>query len=158
MNRNYKFGIVAVLVCLLNFSDLHAQDTIHNGPFKEYYIAANASAHLIVDPIGIALHASDSSVLSVAKGKVVKVFTDKEDNSISVLVQSNDSIFVYSNLIYSSIRKGDDIENGQIVGQAMPSLDKKDFELLFLISKGNRILRPDETLHYLKRRNVGGMK
>lgn len=62
---------------------------------------------------------NESNVLSYKAGKVVKIIKDKFDNSITILVKSDELIFVYMNMNNIKVTENDEISESQNLGQIM---------------------------------------
>jgi septal ring factor EnvC (AmiA/AmiB activator) len=99
--------------------------------------------HVTVENLGIDIQTNkNEKVRSVFKGKVSAVASVPGMNQV-IMIQHGDYFTVYAKLKNVLVKKGDEVETGQEIGEVFTDLDEVT-ELQFQIWKNNERLNPEE--------------
>jgi len=84
-------------------------------------------------------NSKDSSVFSIDSGVVHAIA--KAGDAIVVIVQGKDYFYAYSNFKNASVKEGDSINSGQLLGYADINPDTSEYVLDLMVTKGQSILQ-----------------
>jgi murein hydrolase activator len=101
----------------------------------------------VFDNSFLTLHTSSpgASVAAVFEGTITSVLAD--DNTYVVLIKHGEQYTVYGNLAAVTVRKGQIISTGTIIGHVARGMDSMEGELEFGIYENNRLVNPEPWLN-----------
>ena len=85
-------------------------------------------------------------VVSSLDGKVIEINNDETVGQTIVIEHENDIVTTYESLSKVSVKKGDIVTKGQIIGASGTNKIEKDLgnHLYFQVTKNNKVLNPEE--------------
>jgi hypothetical protein len=103
----------------------------------------------IVDPANfLCIFSKDSNVFAVKAGRVKKIFTNDEFDSI--LIGSGDTIVLYANIDKFYKKVGDSIHKGDLIGTIKKEATDDRFELFFGLAIGRKEMFYDDQIKFLQ--------
>lgn len=124
---------------------------ISNYPVKEGYIYLwKDKPGTYADPATfVCIFSKDSNVFAVKEGKVQKIFTSDEFDSI--LITSRDTTLLYGNIDKFYKKAGDTIHKGDLIGTIKKDTIDNKYELYFKIAVGRKNVFYEDQIRFLQR-------